>query len=553
VTVTLAQHYGVTATITAKRADPLRFFRFAVPRLRDAFNLFTSHDPISELSLRACNKGGKTLTKAMYVMACLQKRKELDGVVLPQWRGPVQGLQSVLDYPQQLMSVKPAYLRALGDWPAEVHRDGQYLKYIRVMPIGGNEIDHTDWSEIQFGSQKNMDLGRGARTDIIDLDEPHKLDVIDELRKAGHAGRRSIRVFGFTPLKRMEWAGLRQDYGDTPRRTLRRVDQYRAECRWSLDEVPTWVLSDAEKLELRTLWQNKALSDAREHGDYENTEGKCPFDDVTIMRMVEAWCEEPTIQHVRIQVEGSDGVPATVERVAVEVFHAPRRGRTYYQCIDPASGIDDNAHNPLCIHLSDDETGELCVRWNGYLDPHKVGKLAAVLHRHYNGAWTDIEMKDHWGVNVLMGYEQGGGGALCYEQRELRPGVFAKEVGFDVVNETRAIWVGAIQEWIASFKAGMGYARCASRAVLECLLDTELDDRGRIVAGPGIAHGEDFILRGQTLRRIRQPEAEAREVYVPQASPEEVTAQANRELARLIMSGDEDEAEALEPLERPGW
>jgi hypothetical protein len=88
---------------------------------------------------------------------------------------------------------------------------------------------------------------------------------------------------------------------------------------------------------------------------------------------------------------------------------------------------------------------------------------------------------------------------------------------------------------------------------LECLLDTELDDRGRIVAGPGIAHGEDFILRGQTLRRIRQPEAEAREVYVPQASPEEVTAQANRELARLIMSGDEDEAEALEPLERPGW
>jgi len=545
----------VQAILDLKQRDPLRWFKFAVPRLREAFALFTSHDPVDELHARGPNGTGKTLTKAMFVVACAQKRTDLDGVPIPQWRGRVECLQLVLDFPQQLLSVKAAYERALGQWPHHARYNGEHLTGVHVMPVGGDPDDESQWSVIYFMSQKNMQAGTGARADVIDFDEPPHMDFLRELRKAAHAGRRSIIIIGETPTRRREWAPLREDYGDTPRRTLRRVDKERAEVRWSLDEVDSWLLSDEAKEKLRRKYSTDPLRAAREHGDYANTEGKCPFDDVTIMRMIEAWCVEPDIKHIRVAIESPDGEAKTIERVPVEVWQMPKRGQECYMAIDPASGIDDDAHNPAALHLCDADTGELLVRWNGYLAPYSVGAMAAALHRHYNLAACDIEMKDHWGVNVVRGYTDNDGGNLCYEQRELRPGVWAKEVGFDVSQETRAIWIGGIQEWIAAFRANVPYGMCRSRAVFECLLDTELDDRGRIVAAPGVAHGEDMVLRGQTLRRTIRPTKEAPVRYEPPPAPHELTQKANDELARLIAGTEADalEPDYLTPHDPPRW
>ena len=97
--------------------DPLRFWHFAVPRLKEAIGLFSGDDPIEELHMRACNKGTKSETLAAFGVAMAQKRPTLDGVPIPQWRGRVEGAQLVLDYPAQILSVQPAYLRVLGDWP----------------------------------------------------------------------------------------------------------------------------------------------------------------------------------------------------------------------------------------------------------------------------------------------------------------------------------------------------------------------------------------------------------------------------------------------------
>lgn len=544
---------AVHAALEAKERDPLSFFRFAVPRIREAFALFAQPDPIDELALQGPNGTGKTLSKAMYVMACAQKRKTLDGIPIPQWRGRVECLQLVLDYPQQLLSVRPAYLRALGKWPAHVTNEGEYLKTIRVSHHGPTERqDETAWSVIHFLSQKNLDTGKGARADIIDFDEPAKMDFLRELRKAGHAGRRSIILHGFTPLKRKEWAPVRQDYGDTPRRSLVRIDRERAIVRWSLDEVASWVLSDEAKDKLRRKYSTDPQKLAREHGDYENVSGQCPFDSATILKMMDAWCVDPIIKHVPVQVEHADGRPSEIERIPVEVWTLPRRGLEAYQCIDPASGIDDNAHNPAGLHGSNDDTGDLLYRWNGYLAPYSVGALAAGLHRHYNRAATDIEMKDHWGVNVVRGYEDNDGTNLCFEQRELRPGVWAKETGFDANEEARRIWIGSIQEWIAAFKGGEPYAVCPSRAVFECLLDTELDDRSRIVAGPGIAHGEDMVLLGQKLRRIRRPIRETPQPYTPPPTPKEEREAHSSRIVSLIRGEDEDMPE-LERPEPPRW
>jgi hypothetical protein len=110
-------------------------------------------------------------------------------------------------------------------------------------------------------------------------------------------------------------------------------------------------------------------------------------------------------------------------------------------------------------------------------------------------------MKDHWGVNVVRGVQDGRmGHRIRYEQRELRPGEWAKEVGWDQNEEAKALQIGQIQEWLSAFRAGVKYARLPSREALQGLIDAELDERGKVVAGPGLEHGFDMILWGQKLR-----------------------------------------------------
>ena len=126
--MSLAEAYvRASAALDDVQADPLAVWHFTVPRVREAVQLFIADDPIDELHLRACNKGTKTETAAAYVLACLQKRPELDGVPLPQWRGRVEAAQLVLDYKQQLLSVQPAYLRLLGKWPHHARYTGEIL------------------------------------------------------------------------------------------------------------------------------------------------------------------------------------------------------------------------------------------------------------------------------------------------------------------------------------------------------------------------------------------------------------------------------------------
>jgi hypothetical protein len=515
---------SISNGLKVRQRDPLAYWTFAVPRLREAFSMFTASDPIRELHLRGPNKGTKTETTAAFVTRCCQKARTLDGVKLPQWRGKVEAAHLVLDFKQQLLSVQPAYERVLGDWPHHVRKQGEAWSSVAIMPIGGDESDESSWSIVHFLTQKNEDTGVGVRADIVAFDEPPKMRILQELRKAAHAGREALRIIAYTPTKPRQWRPLRADAGDTPRRSLAMLGRGRAVCRWSLDEVADRVLSQTKKREMREDYSGDPLfgedGGARWHGDFTNVEGACPFDSKTLFAMIDAWVREPQLRRINVAIEDPDGRPKHVETVSVEVWSPPMQGQACYQVVDPASGVDDAAHNPAGLQVGEESTGDLQVRWNGYLAPYSLGSLAAALHRHYDQCGTDIEMMDHWGVNVLRGYEQNGGSNLCYEQRELRPGEWAKEVGFRVRDETRAIWIGCIQEWIAAFKAGTPYAICPSRDVLECLLDMELDDRDKAVAGPGVAHAEDFVLLGQRLRRLERPQREMQKPYAPEANLE---------------------------------
>lgn len=541
-------YLSVTGRLQARLRDPLAHFRFAVPRLREALQLFTSLEPPDELLIRGPNKGGKTLSGAAYMVACLQKRSELDGVKLPRWRGRVEGLQCVLDNPTQLLSVQPAYERILGLWPHHPTRNGPYLSALHVMPVGGDPDRMKDWSVVYFRTLDNPNTGIGARADVCCFDEPPPMKPLQELRKAAHAGRRGLIIIPMTPTIRRQWAPLRENYGDTDRRSIRRVDQERAEVRWSMDEVADWVLSKAEKDSLWRRYQGDPLfgkdGGARWHGDYENTEGASPWGpagDFALLEMMKE-CSDPRMVKCLVQRETLRGEPVTTDSVMVQIFGEARQGMSYYIPIDPASGVDDNKHNPQALHVREHGTGNLMARWNGYLAPYQVGVLAAGLARRlYNDAEIDIEMKDHWGVNVYNGVTAINGGNywnLCRETRETRPGVWTPEIGFDQNEETKSVIIGNIQEWLAAWRAGERYAPCPSREILKCLLDCTLDERGKVVYELGIDHGEDFILWGQGLRRtIHHSGLDSPELY---QEPKSIEAQVMAKVMRLDQPDDHE-------------
>lgn len=486
-----------------KRFDdaPLDFWHFGVSRLRSGLSLFAADEPIDEAHLRACNLGTKSETEAAFVLACLQKRQELDGCPLPQWRGPVEGAQLVLDYKQQVLSVQPAYLRVLGKWPHKPRWQGEILSSLSIKPIGAGD-DEADWSVLHFLSQENKRSGIGVRADIVAFDEPPVMDILRELRKAGHAGRRSIRLIAETPTIRRQWQGLRDDYGDNPRKKVTRVDQDRAEIRWSLDEVADWIIGPERKAALLRSYQrdpfHKQDRSARWHGDYMDTSGACPFDVDTLLAMRDQ-CIEPDIVDWPIRTEGESRMHEA--RIwQVERWGKPERDRRYWMTIDASSGVDDAAHDPFEIELAEIGTGDLVLRTGGYLPGRLVGIMAAGLCRQYNSAIADFETNDRWGVNVMQGLNEAGYSKFSTEPRQLRPGTFEPEPGFHNTARTRPLMIGAIQAWLENWKAGNRYAKCPSKFILNTLLDCILDENGKIVAAPGM-HDEALICWGEMLRR----------------------------------------------------
>lgn len=542
-------HSRVGAGLDLRRQDPLSYWHIAVPRLREAFSLMEKD--VDELAGRACNKGTKTESFAAYVIACAQKRTNLDGVPLPRWRGPVECAQLVLDYPQQILSVQPAYLRLLGRWPYRATWSGEILKTLKVKTIYGSDRE-SEWSTIHFLSQQNRRSGVGVRGDVVAFDEPPSMAILRELRKAAHAGRRGIRLIGFTPTIRRQYQELKADYGDTPRRSIRRVDQERAEVRWSLDEVADWVLSPEEKAKLLRIYEKDPLKQARIHGDYCITEGTCPFNANGLKELLEA-CEEPKrIVNWRVTqtAENDTGRTKVVRTVPVEVWKEPELNKSYWVTIDPSSGVDDNMHDPFELCVTEDETGDLCLRAGGYLTGRLVGTLAAGIARQYNNSRVDVEVNDRWGVNVVEGVHAAGYGNWARERRELKDGSFSDEIGFHNNQNTRPLIIGAVQSWVDNWAAGIKYAKCPSRAYIETLMDCVLDEKGKIVGAPGV-HDERLIVRGQALRRavrrmgIDMPEFATPKPTKNQALVERMRAQARRE------EWEEDTGGAMVAADRP--
>jgi hypothetical protein len=515
--------------------DPLMYWRFAAAAHRRAVEALTEG---LEVYVRAGNKSGKTALGSALVVAMLQGRGSLDGIRLPELPPRPIAACLVLDHTQQVMSVQPAYLKMLGNWPHEVgwkSRANNIIGTIRIQPVGGGK-DRRDWGILHFVSQENPNATVGARLHIAHADEPPKEHIWNEVRARGHAGAPFVRIITATPLIRRQWTWLKKQY---PEEFTGQPNGGRIELRTSVyDNI---FLTDEEKDALESLYRDDPLRDARLHGEYIDAENKCPFDRATLTE-IERHCTPFRVKQFRILRESatSEGQTKTEEVVEVEILEDRDPEETYYIPLDASAGIADDKHDPCALHVWTRGlrgVPRLVARYNGYIGAYGLGALSAELGKHYNGALIDPETSGGWGAPALSALAAFGYGNVAKAKRELRPGQWAVELGFKTSEATRPAMIAAIQEWIRSERDRQPIASIRHGEVIRCLQDIVLNEKGKPIAAPGL-HDEDMILAGQALRRLA---ARRRIVVATPARVPWVYVPRQKTVADLLKLGKEDQ------------
>jgi hypothetical protein len=485
--------------LSLREKDPLAFWHYANDTYRTA--VASLADGL-EVFVRAGNKAGKTEMGSAAVVAMLQGRDTLDGVPLPKLPARAIGAVLVLDHQQQVMSVQPAYLRQLGTWPHEVgwkSRANNIIGTIKIKQVGGSD-DVRRWSTLHFVSQENPNATVGARLHVAHADEPPKEHIWNEVRARGHAGQPFIRLITATPLIRRQWAYLKKQF---PEEYTGQAFRGRIELRVSVYDNK--FLSVKDKAELENLYSDDPLREARLHGDYIDASGKCPFDPSTLAFLLQK-CEPFRVKAFRVLRESdtAEGRTQRDEQIEVEVLEDRDPEEAYYIPLDASAGIDDDKHDPCCLHVwSRGVRGlpRLVARYNGYIGAYGLGALAAELAKHYNHALVDPETSGGWGAPALSALANFGYGNVAKAKRELRPGEWAVELGFKTSEATRPAMIASLQEWIRSERDRAPIATISHGEVIRCLQDIVLNEKGKPIAAPGL-HDEDMILAGQALRRL---------------------------------------------------
>lgn len=442
---------------------------------------------------------GKTTWGASVVVAMLQCKASLDGVPLPRFKArQIMAVCLVLDYEQQKLSVQPAYLRALGDWPHVVgwkSKGGNIIGTIRVKQVGGSD-DPDTWSILTFLSQENPRVLKGARLHVIHADEPPKEEVWQEAQARKIRGDLLVMLITATPLIRRQWYWIERDF---PRQEGS-IGKGKVLFRLSLYDNKSLTAEEIREQEER--YENDPLRDARLFGRFVDASGACPFDQEA-MGLVERDCTDPievVRWQIRREVDRDSGRVKIFDTADVQVWGRPESDESYYAPIDPSRGIDDPRHDPGGILWSARRVPRLVARYSGYLGAYGLGSLAAGVGLQYNRALTDPETSGGWGETTLSAL-----GDAKYpnvnRQRIEKDGKYQTALGFVTNTTTRPQMIAAIQDWLAAYKAGIKLYRMPSRHVLTCLRDVILDDKGKPVAAPGF-HDEDMILLGQTLRVV---------------------------------------------------
>ena len=486
--------------LTLQERDPLAFWSHA----NDMFRRATlSIGEGLEVYVRVGNGGGKTEWGSAVVTALMQGRPELDGIPLPILPTHSVAAVLVLDHQQQVLSVQPAYLKHLGDWPHEIgwkSRANNIIGTIKVRRIGSGINTRGMWSTIHFISQENPNATIGARFHVAHADEPPKEHIWNEVRARAIPGQPFIRLITATPLIRRQWYWLKEQF---PEEFTGQPYKGRIELRASIYDNAFMPESHREKLV--ESWRDDPLFKARVYGEYVDASGKCPFD-IPVLQDLLRHADRFRRKEWEIEreIDTDSGRTTTKETIEYEILHDKKAEEAYYLNLDASAGIADKLHDPCAGELWTRGTlgiPTLTGYYNGYCGAYGLGFFGAGLAKDYNNALVDPETgSSGWGAPVLSALANCGYGHIAQRGRkEVKPGVWEPELGFATSSETRPGYIAAIQEWLRSVKSGRPIAHIGHPVVLQQMLDTVLDEKGKPVAAPGY-HDEHLILAGRALK-----------------------------------------------------
>ena len=511
------QHLILQAGIERDAADPLaRWKPMSAEQDRVCRELGRG-----EILFGSGNEAGKTTLGKVFV-ALAQGRKEIQGadlrvdgrwvpgppILLPSVPQPSQWVVASLDFKQQILSVQPKYLSAIGTWPHKARWNGDTLESLRIKPIGFTSPDPRDWSLITFISAKNLQSGVGFRGHGYHCDEPPPMWLLAELRKMAESGTICIGVITATMLKRSQWQPLRPDYpieqeGRWHGRFLRvRAPAFNPD---DLDDdtVGNRSLTREDKERLLAMYANAPEGErlARILGLEIDAENSNPLRDVL---------DEITKQHgeardgeiiewkVSREVPTPQGKQMVTELVETECWADVEPGHVYRVVVDTSLGISDGAHDPGMAQVVDMTIGAQVERYEGFLGEYGLGVLSGALSRKWNHGSVDVATTAGYGENCLSGLRAVGCRSIVSRQIKAKDGKIDRtDIGFKENTDTRKQFVGALIEAFKAARMGHPWLTVRSRADLAQMMDLSWDDKDRTVRIPGVHHGESVVTLGR--------------------------------------------------------
>jgi len=235
---------------------------------------------------------------------------------------------------------------------------------------------------------------------------------------------------------------------------------------------------------------------ARVRGDYVDATGTCPFD-VTVLDRWQSKCKDGRMRRVIVQteVDRSDGRMVVPVQVDLEVWYPREDGEKYLLIADPASGVKSRGPDPAGLAVFARRKPRLVARYNGFLAPHGLGSLAAILAQEYNKALVDVDMTGGYGGPFLTGL--GRYSNINRDTDPDKPGFVNQRLGFRITASNRSELIGSIQQALS--EDGI---EILSLDMLHCLrnivLTVSKTGASKYEARPG-RHDEDMILAGRAL------------------------------------------------------
>jgi hypothetical protein len=291
----------------------------------------------------------------------------------------------------------------------------------------------------------------------------------------------------------------------------------RAEVRWTLYD--NQYLSDEDVAAFEEAVLGDPQADARLRGDYVDMSGQCPFD-VPILRS--KWlprCRPGDIHKVQVltETDTNEGRIKTPVWLEYEQWFDWEDEEQYLAVGDPSMGIkprpDDppsRRHDPAGLWVVACVNPRLVVRYNGYVAPYGLGRLAALLAKEANRALVDCDNTAGYGSPFYTALNDAKHTNVNRDIDPSKPGQIMKGLGYRISAASRGSMLGFLDQTILDDGLVI-----PSREAVECFMNvtTDVNDRFASTRGRKGRFDEDLSIACRVAKLLATRKWRARKVH----------------------------------------